>query len=867
MSWIKAAALAACAVMFTVPSLAQAQEGQVLSAFEDKLAQAKSAMMGDSAEALRLAREVRGAASQDTVEAHRTRLVAQWLEGEALIRLNRVDEASELIENAAAEAGESFANEKLYADLLRSQASLNALGGEYGEALSGFLEAHDRYRSLEDTRSQAIVLQNIGSLYSDARDFERVMRYYRQANETHSGDPALSLSAHNNMGNALKELGRFEEAEEQFQQALEVAKEMGSPMLEARILTNIASTQYFLKNYGDARATIERSMAIARKDAQAWLPFVYGVRSQILQATGSEARARGDIARTFEGQDLGATSPYFRDFHQTAYELYSASGDHALALQHLSAFNRLEGQARDLSAEANSALLAARFDSENRELRISKLSAENEASEARLATAQNRVWLLSGAIAFVIAAFLAVLISLRIVNRSKRAITEANQKLTYVIQHDGLTGLYARDHFHALLEQETLAAKESGEIGVLMLIDLDRFKQVNDTYGHVAGDHLLKKTAERFREAAGSNATIGRLGGDEFALFLPHPCEVEDAWQIAQSIIDRIAVPFQFEGHEMVVGASVGIATINADVSSTSALITNADLALYEAKRQGRGTYVNYAGSMRAELEDRVSIENDLGRALANGELSVSYQPIVDGANGEIRCYEALMRWNHPTRGEVSPELFIPVAEDALLIEKLGAWLLRTACQDAAQWEDRVKLTVNVSALQLSSGSFLPTVIEALAFSGLSPQRLVLELTETVVLEMDEDVERLVRSLNELGVSFALDDFGSGYSSLNYIEKMQFSMIKIDRDFVQAAAAGSAKSRAVVSAIVSLAQSLGIDVTAEGIEETTQAEAMLALGCSCFQGFHFGKPEPRAVAPATESRDGDVVEARKIAFS
>ena len=452
----------------------------------------------------------------------------------------------------------------------------------------------------------------------------------------------------------------------------------------------------------------------------------------------------------------------------------------------------------------------------------------------------------------MIAAFVAALMTLRIVNRSKRAISEANEKLTYVIQHDGLTGLYSRDYFHSLLEKQVKAARLNGEQGVLMLIDLDRFKQVNDTYGHQAGDFLLTKTATRFREAAGTQATIGRLGGDEFALFLPHPCQIEDAWEIAQSIIDRIAVPFQFEDHELVVGASIGIATINDKVESTSSLITNADLALYDAKRQGRGTYVNYAGSMRSELEARVSIENDLSRALENGELTVAYQPIISGANGATLCYEALMRWNHPARGEVSPELFIPVAEDSLLIDKLGGWLLRTACQDAVKWDDEVKLTVNVSALQLSGGTFLQTVVEALAFSGLEPHRLILELTETVVLEMDEEVERMTRSLTDLGVAFALDDFGRGYSSLNYIEKMQFAMIKIDRDFVQAAAAGSQKSQAVVSAIVSLARSLGIEVTAEGIEEVDQAEAMLALGCSCFQGFYFGRPAPLALPPSDD---------------
>ena len=206
--------------------------------------------------------------------------------------------------------------------------------------------------------------------------------------------------------------------------------------------------------------------------------------------------------------------------------------------------------------------------------------------------------------------------------------------------------------------------------------------------------------------------------------------------------------------------------------------------------------------------------------------------------------YEALMRWSHPERGVVPPSIFIPIAEDALLIDSLGAWMLRSACSEAANWPDHIKLTVNISTLQLSNGAFLNTVTQALSASGLAPDRLILELTESLILEMDDELETLLSSLKSLGISFALDDFGRGYSSLNYIEKMHFSMIKIDREFVQAAAAGSRRSQAVVTAIVSLAQSLDIDVTAEGIEKESQAEAMRELGCSCFQGFYFGHPMP-----------------------
>ena len=836
-------ALAAVALAFALPAPAIALNNEQAAAYEEKIAEAKSLMMADSGAALELSVEVEGLASENTLEAQKARLTAQWLQGEALMRLNRASEAQEIIAKAIEKASQTFPNDKLHADLLRSQASLSASSGEYGEALASFQEAHDRYKALGEARSQAIVLQNIGSLYSDARDYERVLRYYRQATEAYPEDNSLSLSAHNNKGNALKDLGRYDEAEEEFRLALGFAGKMSSPMLEARIITNIASTQLLGGQLAAAEQSVAQAMRIAQKDASDWMPFLFGVRAQIELARGDIFSARDSIGRTFAGQDLTETSPYFRDFHQAAFDIYSRSNDHRSASKHLVAYNRIDSQARDLSAQANNALLGARFDAESRELRISKLSAEKTANEARLEAAQKENYLLTAMVALVIFAFLIALGVLRTVNRNRAAIKAANERLTYVTQHDGLTGLFARDYFRDLLDHEEKVCAEAGESGVLMFIDLDRFKLVNDVYGHAIGDELLVMVAERFREAAGEDAVIGRLGGDEFGLFLPHPSTIDEGCKIAADIIDSVSEPYIIDEKDVSVGASIGLAEIGHDGASTSILMTNADLALYEAKNRGRGTFVTYRQAMRSKLEERTELEKDLALALGNHELSICYQPIVDGTDRTVRCYEALMRWTHPERGEISPSVFIPIAEDALLIDKLGGWLLRSACAEATQWPNDVRLTVNVSALQLSTSSFLSTVVEALASSGLEPNRLILELTESIVLEMDEDLERLIKSLNDLGVAFALDDFGRGYSSLNYIEKMNFSMIKIDRDFVQAAAAGSRKSQAIVTAIVSLAKSLGIEVTAEGIEADEQAIAMHELGCSCFQGFYFGEPE------------------------
>ena len=831
-AWVAVAAL---------PGVAVAQGEQ----FDAEIAKAKSAMMADSAAALRHARAAAKQVTGGDAEAEEARLTANWLEAEALLRLNRADEAAEIASAALADAEKTIPDSKLYADLLRSYGSISAASSNYGDALPAFLKAHERYTALGEKRSAAIALQNIGSLYSDARDYQRVLRYYREANAIYPDDPALSLSAHNNKGNALRDLGRLEEAEEAFRTALGEAERMGSPLLQARIYNNIASTQLLRGRLSAADESATEGLALARDGAQEWAPFLYGVRGQVAYERGNLSLAAAFLARTFDGQDLTNTSPFYRDFHETAYKVYRGLGNYRLAADHLEAFSRLDGQGRDLSAKANNAILAARFDAAEREARIARLSAEKQAKDVELEAQQGRVILLTLGILFAILVVAGILLVLRNVNRSRSAIAEANEKLTYVTRHDSLTKLFSRDHFSELLDAQLAKHANGGDASILMLVDLDRFKQVNDVYGHAAGDQLLAQLGERFRAVVGEGGIMGRLGGDEFAIIVTDVDNSAEAEPIANELIARVSEPFEIDGYEMNVGASIGIAVIGEDADTNSGMMTDADLALYEAKARGRGTAVVYSSHMRMKLEEKAELESDLADALRKGELSIHYQPIVRGPKREVQFYEALMRWNHPTRGNIPPDVFIPIAEETLLIESLGAWMLRTACKEAMTWPENVKLNVNISALQLSTNAFLGTVVEALASSGLSADRLVLEVTETMLLEMDEELDALLASLNQLGVRFALDDFGRGYSSLGYIEKIRFSMIKIDRSFVQQAALGSRRSEAIVSAIVSLAGSLDIDVTAEGIEAEDQLEILQQLGCACFQGYHIGRPEPR----------------------
>lgn len=843
---ILAAAMAGAALL---PAQVLAQGEQ----FEQQIAAAKTSMMADSAAALDHARKAARFVKGEGRESDEARLTANWLEAEALLRLNRASEAEEIASAALSEAEETLPDSKLYADLLRSYGSISAASSNYGEALPAFLKAHERYTELGEKRSSALALQNIGSLYSDARDYERVLRYYREAKATYPDDPALSLSAHNNKGNALKELGRHEEAEAEFREALRLAQQMESPLLQARILTNVASTQLLRGRLDAADESASYGLAIAQADESDWAPFLYGVRSQVALERGDLTQADRFLQRTFAGQDIANTSPFFRDFHETAYETYSRLGNFRLAANHMAAFSRLDSQARDLSAKANNAILAAQFDAASREARIARLSAEKEAKDVKLEAQQNKVIVLTLGILISVLLVGGILLALRNVTRSRQAIAVANEKLTFVTQHDSLTKLFSRDHFSELLGQQLEKKAKGGPASILMLIDLDRFKQVNDVYGHAAGDQLLALLGERFREVVGEHGIMGRLGGDEFAIILTDVDNAAEAQPIASELIAKISETFEIDGFEMNVGASIGIAVIGEDASTNSGMMTDADLALYEAKARGRGTFVVYSPHMRMKLEEKAELESDLTDALKNGELSIHYQPIVRGTDREIQYYEALMRWNHPVRGNIPPDVFIPIAEETMLIESLGAWLLRSACKEAVSWPDTVKLSVNISALQLTTNAFLGTVVEALASSGLPAERLVLEVTETMLLEMDDELDALLASLHQLGVCFALDDFGRGYSSLGYIEKIRFSMIKIDRSFVQQAAIGSRRSEAIVSAIVSLAGSLNIDVTAEGIEAEDQLQALEGLGCACFQGFHIGRPQPRETATTDEA--------------
>ncbi|MDE2410452.1 MAG: EAL domain-containing protein [Sphingomonadales bacterium] len=417
----------------------------------------------------------------------------------------------------------------------------------------------------------------------------------------------------------------------------------------------------------------------------------------------------------------------------------------------------------------------------------------------------------------------------------------SEQHASRLAHYDSLTGLANRFQMSQTLEKILNAPHVEHRACAVLLLDLDRFKQVNDTMGHPAGDALLKQVAQRLQGAVGTLGRVGRLGGDEFQVILPGRIARDKLGLLAVRIIDSLSEPYSIEGSRVVIGASIGVALSPDDGVTSEAIIRNADLALYAAKDRGRGCHHFYDADLHSDAEERRELEHALRDALTHGGLELFYQPIVRTAAEEITGFEALLRWRHPTRGWLSPTKFVPVAEDAGLIAQIGEWALRTACHDLSQWPGNVRVAVNVSPLQFANPALPAIVTSALASAQVAPERLELEITESVFLNDDAGTEAMFAALKGVGVRLALDDFGTGYSSLGYLKKAPFDKIKIDQSFVRGATEAGSRNGAIIGSIVSLANALGMETTAEGVETLDELDLVRELGCSHVQGYIYSK--------------------------
>jgi diguanylate cyclase (GGDEF)-like protein/PAS domain S-box-containing protein len=446
-----------------------------------------------------------------------------------------------------------------------------------------------------------------------------------------------------------------------------------------------------------------------------------------------------------------------------------------------------------------------------------------------------------------------------------RDITErkdAEKKITQLAMFDSLTGLPNRQSFLNRVERETRRAERNGTSFAVLFMDLDGFKNINDTLGHEAGDLALQWAAERLREGvrptdlvarqdqvAPTDVEIARLGGDEFTALIVDIARAEDAHIVARRILEMIRKPFSLLGREISLSTSIGIAVFRDDGDDALTLLKHADTAMYHAKESGRDNYRFYNASLTEQVIKRMALEREMRAALEHDEFSLHYQPQFDAQSGRICGVEALIRWQHPVRGSVAPGEFIGAAEQSGLIIPIGQWVLATACADAARWQQAghpVRVAVNLSPAQFKDTHLVQRVTDALKTTGLAPTLLELELTEGVVMQDTVATQQTLQAFKELGVQVTLDDFGTGYSSLSYLKRMPLSCLKIDQSFV-AGLPGDAKDQAIVNAILAVARGLGLRVVAEGIETLAQSKTLVSMGCDALQGFYLSRPVPTAV--------------------
>jgi len=854
----------------------------VRSMVDKSVDEARVLMMSDPAGARAIGERLERGLSGMTMSREHVRALsrARWIAGEATLREGDTAKARRLVESSirlADKAGDASAR----ADALLTRGSLNHETGRSAVALKDYLSAAELFRVNGNARGNSIALQYLGMLYDAAADYDRAERYMKGASAAYPGDPRMRLSRANVMAQIYTKKGDTAAAMRSFEQAATTAKQAGEHVLEARVRMAQADALMEVDQTRKAGKALETALSTMRSHHVKPDENTTAVTARYLARTGRAAEAGAMIDKLEparverEGQDRTTV-------HNAAYEVYKRAGRYDDALIQLEISNRTRAAMTSLSLSNKAALMASRFDYEGQKLRIAQLREqemrrryddERQASERR--------W--TGTVSVAIALYVLITIltygvitlrrsrdQVRVANEGlAKALDEvkehaaAERRATVLAEHDTLTGLPNRRHMQERLDQHVGDKLTSGTPCVAMLLDLDRFKAVNDVHGHQTGDAVLIEVARRLAEIAGEDGIFPvRVGGDEFNLILTGDCSEEACERLAKRVLDEIGRAYDIGERRHQLGTSIGIARYPEDAKTVDRLMHAADVAMYEAKRDGRNTYRFYDAAIDQRIQDRAEMETDLKAAVRDHQIEAWFQPITCLGTGRVLGFEALARWNHQGRGMVPPDVFIPIAEEAGLIDEITTQILQQSCRAARDWPEDVTVSVNMSPVMLRDSWVIAKTFGILQQERLRPERLVIEITESAVIDDLDFAQEAVSAFRNAGIRVALDDFGCGYSSLSTLRQLDFDHIKLDGSFVRTL--GSGDSLKITTAVAGLAKAMGMTATAEGVEDEKTGEILRDLGFDCGQGYLYGRPTPRAQAALVANGDMDQMD-RKVA--
>lgn len=830
--------LSASPFLYSAPASAQGgvDEAQApdLRTFRDIINQAMGNMMRDPRTTLELIDEAEALlyAGADVEDPNMAFAEIGWLRSEALTRVSEPQQALPVAEAALARFGAEDPRNKLYADILVSLARATKLLGDYGRALEYFQQAYDVFLDIGQTRSESIVLQSMGSMFREAHQYQRAVDYFIDATERHQGDPSLELSARNNMGNAYRELGQYDEALDSLRRALAIAVEMDSAILQARILNNIAFLHVDFGNFDAADQALDQAFALAGEEAE-WARFFYGVRAMAAYGRGEYRDAQTFMGQAFDGLALWETTQAFTEYHEQAADIYRAVGVLDLAVAHLEAFKRLDDEARDLAASANTALMSARFDFTEQELQIEQLRTEGLEQALALSDSRARQRLM-------VAVGLVVLTMLCLIGGTfyYRALRERQQALESALYEDSETGLPTRSAAAKKFDNLTAAAAP-GDMTVVVALGIERFQHLESALGFARIAELEREMVVRIETAL--EPEIVALVSPGVLCVIVRPNDMEHALSWAELIRACFAAPVSVGGLEIDVSTTAGIAT----GTSGDTVIKNAVTAI----EQGRAAYkpiAAYDDAATAGQARNLSLMSRMLKATENGDMSMHYQPKLYLPTSSYKAAEGLVRWNDGDRGFVPPDTFIELAEETGHIRDFTEWSIGQVVKDMSTLKEsgrEIMLAVNISGALISDRDF---ALRAMAQAEKAPGRICFEITETAAMRNPDQALANLQMWREAGIKLAIDDYGAGLSSLAYLRSLPTHELKLDRAFVKNVAK-SRRDRMLVKSTADLAHALGLEMTAEGVECEAGLAVLKMFGCDWAQGWALSKALPLPV--------------------